>query len=98
MSNVISFIPQTIIKNPIDPKYSDLKPAINSNTHYFLYGDKGVQNVNDNHHISHCENIEGFPNVEILKSDKCELKNIRDSGFIKAMIDNIIYAQNRLHT
>ena len=87
VNNVISFIPQTIIKKPVDSNYSNLKNIINQNTKYFLYGDT---NLNGSHHISHCENIENFTNVTIIKSEHCNLKELRDSGFIKKTIDEIL--------
>ena len=90
VNNIISFIPQTIIKNPINSNYTNLKNVINKNTNYLLYGDKSVQNKNDGHHISHCENLEHFPNVKIIKSENCILKNLRDNGHIKTLIDSVI--------
>ena len=92
INNVISFIPQTILKNPIDLKYSNLQNIINENTTYLLYGDNSVKDINDNHHISHCENIEYFTNVQIIKNKNCDLKYLRDSGFIKKTIDDIIFS------
>lgn len=91
VNNVISFIPQTIIRNPINSKYSNMKNVINENTIYFLYGDKSIQDINNNHHILHCKNIENFPNVKIIESEKCDLKKLRDSGYIKNLIDSIIF-------
>jgi hypothetical protein len=88
---VISFIPQTILKNPVDINYINLKPFINVNTKYILYGDTNVQNVCDYHHISHCENLEQFINVKIIKNKGCDLKGLRDSGVIKKTIDSIIF-------
>lgn len=90
VNNVISFVPQTRLNNPINSDYSNLKNIINKNTTYFLYGDKSVPDVNDFHHISHCENLEEFTNVNIIKGDNCNLKNLRDNGYIKNLIDNII--------
>lgn len=90
VNNVISFIPQTIIKNPINVNYSNLKNIINETTKYLLYGDKRIQNINDNHHISHCENIEHFKNVKVIKGENCNLKDLRDNGFIKTTLDMII--------
>lgn len=90
VSNVISFIPQTILKKPVDPNYSNLKNRINTKTKYLLYGDTSIKNANNYHHISHCENIECFANVEIIRNQGCLLKTIRDSGFIKRTIDSII--------
>ena len=90
VNHVISFIPQTIIKNPINLTYSNLKNIINENTKYILYGDKSITDINDLHHISQCENIECFTNVKIIKNNGCNLKELRDSGFIKKTIDSII--------
>lgn len=90
VNNVISFVPQTIIKNPINSNYSNLKTVINKNTSYLLYGDKSIQNNDDFHHISQCENLEHFLNVKIIKGENCILKNLRDIGYIKNLIDNII--------
>jgi hypothetical protein len=94
VNQVISFIPQTTIKNPINPIYSNLKNIINKNTKYILYGDKSVEDINNPHHISHCENIECFTNVKIIKNEKCNLKELRDNGFIKNTIDDIIFSVN----
>jgi len=91
VNHVISFIPQTIIKNPINLNYSNLKNIINNNTKYILYGDESVKDINSSHHISHCENIECFTNVKIIRNNSCNLKELRDNGFIKNIIDDIIY-------
>jgi hypothetical protein len=90
VNSVISFIPQTILTNPINIKYLNLKNIINKNTKYLLYGDKSIKNINDFHHISHCENIEHFTNVTIIKNEGCDLKHLRDSGFIQNTIDKIL--------
>jgi len=90
VNNIVSFIPQTVLTNPIDSNYSNLKTVINKNSSYLLYADKSVINNNDNHHISHCENLEHFSNVKIIKCENCILKNLRDSGHIKDLIDTII--------
>ena len=66
--------------------------TINKNTKYILYGDTSIQDINDFHHISHCENIECFTNVNIIKNEGCNLKNLRDNGFIKKIIDDIIFS------
>lgn len=92
VNHVISFIPQTIIKNPINLNYSNLKNIINKNTKYILYGNKGIKDKNNLHHILHCENIECFTNVKIIKNNNCNLKELRDNGFIKNTIDDIIFS------
>lgn len=92
VNNVVSFIPQTIINNNlIDSKYSNLKNIINENVKYNLYGDISIRNTEDNHHISHCENIECFTNVKIFRLNGVNLKELRDNGFIKKIIDEILF-------
>lgn len=90
VSNVISFIPQTILTDPCDKKYSNIKNFINANTKYILVGDKSITNKKDTHHIYHCDNIKDFVNVKIIRNNGCDLKKLRDSGFIKKLIDDII--------
>jgi hypothetical protein len=90
VNNVISFMPQTLLNNPIDIKYSNLKNIINENTKYIVCGDTSIRNNEDNHHISHCENIECFSNVKIIKMNGLNLKQLRDNGFIKIIIDDIL--------
>jgi len=87
---IISFIPQTILVNPINSNYINLKPFINTHSKYILYGDISIQDIHDLHHISHCENIEQFTNVSITKHDKCVIKELRDTGVIKHILDTII--------
>ena len=90
VNGVISFIPQTRLIKPVNVQYSDLRRLINKTTNYILYGDLSVKNRNDHHHILHCEHLNCFPNVKILKNNKCNLKELRDGGFIKKTIDSII--------
>jgi hypothetical protein len=80
---VISFIPQTILENPINTIYKNLKNVINPNVNYILHGDINSQGV---HHISHCENIKG-KNIKIIRDDKFNMKLIRDNGTIKNYIN-----------
>jgi len=88
VNNVISFIPQTMLNNPIDLNYSNLKNIINKNTKYIIYGDTSIQNKNDSHHIRHCENIDCFSNVKIIKNNGLNIKQLRDNGSIKKIIDD----------
>ncbi len=90
INNVISFIPQTILNNPIYLKYVNLKNIINKNTKYILWGDMSIQDKNDSHHILHCENIECFLNVKIIKTNGVNLKQLRDDGSIKKILDDIL--------
>ena len=88
VNNVISFAPQTILNNPINLTYSNLKNIINKNTKYIICGDTSIQNKNDFHHILHCEYIECFSNVKIIKNNGLNIKNLRDNGSIKKIIDD----------
>jgi predicted esterase YcpF (UPF0227 family) len=90
VSNVISFIPQTILNEPINPKYKNLKQVINKNTQYLLYGDTSIKDTNNLHHIRHCNNIEEYKNVKVIRNNNCNLKQMKDDGTIKKIIDDII--------
>jgi len=89
--NVISFIPQTILIDPIDIRYSNLKTIINKTTTYLLYGALIISDISDIHHISHCENVETFANVTVIKHNDCDMKQLRDDGLIKQYIDDIFF-------
>lgn len=86
---VISFIPQTILKNPEDKTYSDLNQVINNTTKYILNGDLLVSDENDPHHISHCTRLEAHTNVTVIRHTTCNLKQLRNEGFIKTLIDDV---------
>jgi predicted esterase YcpF (UPF0227 family) len=90
VSNVISFIPQTILNNPINPKYKNLKEIINNTTNYLLHGDLSVKNKNNLHHIRHCNNLHYYKNVKIVTHNNGNVKIMRNNGYIKEKIDNII--------
>ena len=90
VKHVIGFIPQTILKNPVNEKYGNLKNVINDNVKIILYGNKSIRDINDIHHISHCENMECFRNVKVIKSEHSNLKELRDNGFIKNTIDSLL--------
>ena len=80
VTNVISYVPQTILKNPIENKYSNLSNFINKNVKYILYGDIS-ENVHHYNNISHCKN------VKIIELHTVVLKELRDNGLIKNIID-----------
>jgi predicted esterase YcpF (UPF0227 family) len=78
ISNVIAFKPRTTYHNKmINSKYFNLKNIINNNTNYILFGDLSFNDINNDHHISHCNNL--------------NMKNLRDDNTIKLLIDNILY-------
>jgi len=89
--NIISFMPQTILTNPINLKYANLKNIIDKNKKYILCGDVSIRDKNDNHHILHVENLESFSNIEIIKFNNLIMKQLRDDGIIKKLINNILF-------
>jgi hypothetical protein len=90
INKVISFNPQTILNNQIDLKYSNLKNIINKNTKYIMFWDTSIQNKNDNHDILQCKNIECFSNVKIIKINGLDMRQLRDNGSIKELLDGIL--------
>jgi hypothetical protein len=90
VSHVIAFIPQTKLQYVFDQRYTDLKRFIRSNVKYILYGD--TCDNSENHHISHCENIESFSNVRVERIEGIQMKLLRDTGVIQKEIDAILLA------
>jgi hypothetical protein len=88
---VLAFIPQTIrYNNNIDEKYRDISIFINNTTKYYIYGDKSISNINDCHHISHCERISHHPNVYLIKKEEVNLKKMRDNGELFDILDKLV--------
>ena len=94
ISNVIAFIPRTLLKNSrnLEKKYIDLKSIINKQTEYILHGDLNYTDITHNHHISQCTRLDCFPNVKLIYHTKLCMKILRDNGTIKQNIDNILVA------
>ena len=88
---VISFIPQTVLNNPKNLKYKNLKDIINEYTQYIIHGDISVSNMQNLHHILHCENIKDNKNVQIVRHNGLDMKQLRDNGSIKKMIDDVVF-------
>lgn len=93
ITHVISFIPKVILTNPYDKKYKNLKTFINTKTKYILIGDESIKDKNDHHHIIQCEELQNFTNVTIIREEKVNLKEMRDNGTIKKLLDNILYSK-----
>ena len=91
ITTVISFIPKVILNNPYNKKYTNLKTFINTKTQYILVGDESITNINDHHHIRQCEELRNFNNVTIIRKQKVILKELRDNGTIKKLLDMIIH-------
>ena len=70
-------------------KYYNLKNFINRKVKYILNSDL-KRDINDKHHISQCYNIQIYDNVEIIEHNNLNMRGLRDNGFIKQQIDNIL--------
>jgi hypothetical protein len=86
VDTVIAFIPPTILKNPFNKKYKNLKEHLNETTKYVLYGSLSYKNEDNPHHISHIENVASFKNVEVIVKETLNFKHLRDTGEIKRVI------------
>lgn len=86
---VLTFNAQTFLNRP--NFITNLRLVINSTTHYHLYGDLSIKQEEDHlHHISHCENLEGPPNVFVYKKERCNLKELRDNGELLKIFHTIL--------
>jgi hypothetical protein len=96
---IIAFKPVTILqgrKDIYNLRFIDLsKDIINKTTKYYLYGDTSITNTADPHHISHCENIRKYPNVNVYYINGINLKRMKDSGKLYNIYDRIIRVQDK---
>lgn len=91
VDTVIAFIPQTIIRSKTsDERYRNLRTIINTTTKYYIIGDQSIEDRNNYHHISHCENIATFNNVLIKRMQGVKLSALRDSGQLYTIVNNIL--------
>jgi hypothetical protein len=95
VSHIIAFIPPTQCnqindKRKFDNKYSDLLYLINNKTQYHLFGDLSINNINNSHHISHCDRLKIYPNVTINQYSKIDLIQLRNNGELLKILTSII--------
>lgn len=92
VSKVLAFIPQTIryVNRNIEEKYRDILPYFNHITKYYLYADISVKKEGDPHHVSQCERFAIADNVKVIKSNKINLKTMRDSGELYKILSELI--------
>ena len=79
---VIAFVPQTILekKSP----WRDSKKFINCTTDYVLFADKLGQNL---HVPEHCNRLSHFSNVTVKMKRGLNMRQIRDDGTLKKLLD-----------
>jgi hypothetical protein len=91
ITSVLAFIPQTVRRDKIvDENYRDIHPFINDVTKYYLYGDLSTSNPYDPHHISHCDRLNNYPNVFIIRQQKFNLKRMRDNGELFKILKDLV--------
>lgn len=90
VTDVIGFIPVIRLSKPVNSVYTNLKNYINPNIEYVIFGDKNIKNINDPHHLSQCKLLEEYKNVTIIEKNGVYLKELRDNGTIKSILDKII--------
>ena len=95
VSDVIAFIPQTILRRTdVDENYRDISNCINDTTKYHLYGDLSISGEWDCHHIHHCERISHYPNVFLTKKSRVVVQLMRETGELYTMMNNILRNTN----
>jgi hypothetical protein len=91
VNDVIAITPQTKLKAVFfDDTYRDLTNLINSTTNYILIADTSVEHPEHMHHISHCERIEHYANVVVLRKNKVYVGLMRDDGSLLEVFQNVI--------
>jgi hypothetical protein len=93
ITSVVAFIPPTNLRSRnknIEEEYRNIQKHINKTTNYYIYGDSAISDVNDHHHISHCENIAIYPNVHLTRMNGVDMKTIRNNGMLFQIISNAI--------
>ena len=90
VDHVVAFIPQTLLKDPVDERYGDLKRHINSSTKYLLYGDASIKDVDHDHHVRHCDNLD-CPGVSVTRLDGCDMRILRNNGTLKEILDGVVF-------
>jgi hypothetical protein len=88
---VIAITPQTKLKALFfDDSYKDITNRINSTTNYILVADTSVEHPEHMHHSSHCERIEHYDNVVVLRKNKVDVTQMRDDGSLLELFHNVI--------
>lgn len=91
---VITFNSITILygrKHIYNPLYVNLSEnVINDTTQYHLFTDTNIVNIKDNHHIYQSMNISKYPNVNITKKKGIDLKQMKISGELYNIYNEII--------
>ena len=92
VSKVIAFKPQTFHSTGDKEGYRNLRLLINDTTKYYVFGDSSIQDPKDCHHISHCENLEGYSNVEVTRIYGLDVRKMRDSGELMDLFMRLIHS------
>ena len=86
---VIAFEPQTILPKKMNLGYDNLKSILKeSDTTFHLFADS--KTTDSYHSISHCYNLSEFENVTVYPRDSLNLKEMRNSGELLEIFNNVI--------
>jgi hypothetical protein len=91
VNDVIAITPQTKLKALFfDDSYKDLTNLVNPTTNYVLIADTSVEHPEHMHHSSHCERIEHYKNVVVLRKNKVDVAQMRDDGSLLDLFRSVI--------
>ncbi len=88
VTNVVAFIPQTVLVAPHDVAYKDLAPMLNTTTQYAVYGDPHISK--GNHNFAHCARIGHNDNVNLTRVPGLNMKTLRDQGTLAVILDRLL--------
>jgi hypothetical protein len=88
VTNVVAFIPQTVLVAPHDATYGDLAPLLNTTTRYLLFGDPLISE--GNHDFAHCARVAKVANVTLSRVPQLKMKTLRDNGTLAAILDGLM--------
>lgn len=83
VNHVIAYIPQSTVRNPIDPRYQDVQPYISDVTSYTIYYDPNKPESDHLHHKSHCIRFGGLSNFNLIPMPNLDMRKLRDADIIK---------------
>jgi len=93
---VFAIIPQTLLKGQhfehmaLTEKYIDVMPFINPHTKYLILGDSSLVSSDDLHSIEYCNRLAIFPNVNVIRKHNINIKELRDTGELLEILQQVI--------
>ena len=93
VTDILAFMPQTTLKNPKNKNYGDLLPYVQNcgqNKRFFLHCSSKLKD--ELHCSSHCYYLNHLDYVNVIESNEIgiSMKQLRDSGKLKNILNNIL--------